>query len=214
MRKTVFSAFLLLSVLSILTGCDDENSSSDSMNSSIEISSVVTNEEVEMEETSEVTATVITTQTEVTTTIETTTQIETTISTEELTTEEETESETEISSIYEMAYELKFKEYSLYYLIDTDEKIVRSFATNSNSVYYGEYNGSIDTKMDIYYPGEGLDFHEYIKEKKKGNDYYVLVVTENDPNFLYPAEFRKCDVEKAESVLNQEGYHDSNHWRY
>ena len=206
MKKTV--AFLVLSVLSFsLAGCAETDDSSKTSLVSNSSNSAI--EETVIEEKTDFNNETLTT-TEQTTEKETeSTTVQPTIETtaEATTAEESTISE----SIYDIAFKLKNNEYSVYYLIDTDSAIARSFTTNDTSVSYGTCTGSLDSILDIYYPGEGLDFHEYIKEKENGNDSLVLVTNENDPNFEYAAELRKCDVEEAELILNQSEYHDINH---
>lgn len=144
-----------------------------------------------------------------------TTQIETgEVSTEIVTENETTKAETQTerttestsTSVYDVAYKTKGKEYSCYWLIDFDSQTALYFLSNETFIDYGTITGSFDTMIDIYYPGEGMNYHEYLKEKKKGDDSIVLEYMENDSLFEYPLEIKKCDVEEAEAIMNQDGY--------
>lgn len=117
----------------------------------------------------------------------------------------ESESEATIApeaSVYEFAYKKAGPEYTLYYLIDTDEKIVRYFSTNDNGVLVGTYTGDLDEGIDILYTGG--DMHEQIQFENANDDSSVILTTPDGFEWTY----LKTDVSEAEEILNQDGYHD------
>ena len=57
----------------------------------------------------------------------------------------------EIDSIYDIAYVRELNEYSLYYLIDMDSKIVRYFSTNDTGVQVGTISGEMNSGMKMYF---------------------------------------------------------------
>lgn len=117
----------------------------------------------------------------------------------------ESESEATVAteaSVYEYAYKKTFTEYTLYYLIDTDEKVVRYILTNDTGVLVGTYTGDLDKGIDILYSGG--EMHEQIQFENEGDD-ASIVVTGPDG---FDSIFLKTDVSEAEEILNQDGYHD------
>lgn len=105
-------------------------------------------------------------------------------------------------SIYELAYEKSNEEYSIYYLIDIDEKIIRNFTTNDTGVLYGTYTGSLNSGIDINY--NGGDMHEQIQFNSKDDDSSITLI---DPNG-FDWQFNKTSVSKVEEIINQDGYKD------
>jgi hypothetical protein len=105
-------------------------------------------------------------------------------------------------SIYNLAYEKKGKEYSVYWLIDTDGKIVRSFTSNDNGVYFGKYIGELNYEIDVHYTVD--DIHDYIRYEYMNDD--ASIVIKDMYGFEYKAV--KTDVSIAETILIQDGYHD------
>ena len=148
-----------------------------------------------------------------------TTQIETSEASTEIVTEKESlEVETKMEAatetikalVFDVAYKIEGKEYSCYWLIDFDSKTTLYFLSNETFIDYGTMTGSFATMIDIYYQGEGMNYHEYLKEKKKGDDSIVLEYMEDDPLFEYPIELKKCDVEEAKTIMKQEIYRITN----
>ena len=120
----------------------------------------------------------------------------------------EVTTETQNTSVYDAAYKLKgkgYNPYDCYYLFDFDNHIAYSFTSNDNGIMMGKYTGDFEEMIDLYYSGEGLNFHDYIREKKKGDDSTILVTVGDDPMDMY-AEYKKSDVEEAEAIMNQDGY--------
>jgi len=120
-----------------------------------------------------------------------------------LTTKAESESvaiSTELESVYDFAYIVSFKDYALYYLIDTDEKVVKYFQTNDTGVLAGTYTGDLDNGIDISYSGG--DLHQLMRYQNVYDDSSIIVT---DPNG-YEFTCLKTSVSEAEKILNQDGY--------
>ena len=113
---------------------------------------------------------------------------------------EKTDTADESKSIYDLAYKIVNDEYSVYYLIDTDDHQICTFATHDTSIQRAPYTGNLDDGIDIDY-GEGG--HELLKNKEPGNDEIVLITPGSDTKFEYAAEFSKTTVEEAERALNR-----------
>lgn len=105
-------------------------------------------------------------------------------------------------SVYEYAYKKVGPEYTLYYLIDTDEKIVRYFSTNDNGVLVGTYTGDLDEGIDILYSGG--DMHEQIRFENASDDSSIILTDPSGFEWVYV----KTEVSEAEEILNQDGYFD------
>lgn len=103
-------------------------------------------------------------------------------------------------SVYDFAYIKSNKEYAIYYLIDTDEKVVKNFLTNDMRVLVGTYTGDFDNGIDIRYFGG--DMHEKIKFQNADDDSAIILT---DPNG-FEWTFLKTSVSEAEKILNQDGY--------
>lgn len=117
---------------------------------------------------------------------------------------EESESEEVIAeeSVYEFAYKKAGPEYTLYYLIDTDEKVVRYFSTNDTGVLVGTYTGDLIEGIDILYTGGNM--HEQIQFENASDDSSIILT---DPAG-FEWTFSKTSVSEAEEILNQDGYQD------
>lgn len=105
-------------------------------------------------------------------------------------------------SVYEYAYKKAGPEYTLYYLIDTDEKVVRYFSTTDTGVLVGTYTGDLDKGIDILYSGG--DMHEQIQFENANDDSSIIVTGPDGFESIYV----KADISEAEGILNQDGYHD------
>ena len=113
----------------------------------------------------------------------------------------------ESPSIYECAYALTNNEYSVYYLFDFDQKIVRNFVTNDTGVLVGTFTGDFNSGLNIWYDyDEG--FGDTFKYKTANNDSIVVLI--DDMGF--EIEFLKASVAEAEAIINQPGYHDMNYY--
>ena len=100
--------------------------------------------------------------------------------------------------VYEYAFIRGNMEYQMYYVFDTDDMVVRRFVTNDTGVMVGSFTGDAETGFEI-------TWKENWKEKFKVLDERKAVLIDKDGAEW---EYRKVDVEDAESVLNQPGYHD------
>lgn len=109
------------------------------------------------------------------------------------------------NSIYDAAYIRKFPEYSLYFLIDTDDKIVKWFSTNDVSAWSGTYTGDLNSGIKIYYDFDG-GIEETLRYKSAGDD---SIVIETDPNG-FDWEYNKVDIAEAEAALDRLGNMDMN----
>lgn len=105
-------------------------------------------------------------------------------------------------SVYEFAYKKTGPQYTLYYLIDTDEKVVRYFSTNDTGVLVGIYSGELNDEIDILYTGGNM--HEQIRFENAGDDSSIVVTGSDGFDWTYS----KTNVSEAEEILNQDGYHD------
>lgn len=117
----------------------------------------------------------------------------------------ESESEATVAteaSVYEFAYKKAGPEYTLYYLIDTDEKVVRYFSTNDTGVMVGTYTGDLDKGIDILYTGG--DMHEQIQFENASDDSSIILTDPSGFEWVYV----KTEVSEAEEILNQDGYQD------
>lgn len=105
---------------------------------------------------------------------------------------------TPVSSVYDYAYIKQGKEYSNYYLIDTDKKTVKSF-TSDESGFTGTYIGDLNKGIDVRYSVD--EMHEQIKFAKPNDDSSIIVT---DPNG-FKWTFIKTSITEAEKILNQNG---------
>ncbi len=109
----------------------------------------------------------------------------------------------EIDSIYDIAYVRELNEYSLYYLFDMDNKIVRYFSTNDTGVQLGTISGEMNSGMKMYIDyGDG--FSETLKYKTAHND-SIAILTDSSG---FEWEYKKTDVAAAEAIIKQPGYSD------
>ena len=113
-----------------------------------------------------------------------------------------TEIET-VSSVYEYAFVKKGKEYSIYYVFDTDTHIVKNFSTDETSIWVGTFSGDFDSGLiEMAWEDGDLKWTEAFRISG-GN----AVLIDND-GFTDP--YSAVSVEEAERIMNQEGYHESN----
>jgi hypothetical protein len=107
-------------------------------------------------------------------------------------------SNTSALSVYDYAYIKPGKEYSNYYLIDTDKKTVKSFSTD-DSGFTGTYTGDLKNGIDILYSVDKI--REQIKFAKANDDSSIIVT---DPNG-FKWTFTKTSIAEAEKILNKNG---------
>lgn len=93
------------------------------------------------------------------------------------------------SSEYDLAYAQIFKEYSVYYMIDIDNKKVINFVTNDTSILEGTYTGDINSKIEVYY--SSYDYTETLEFTKGG---MILI-----DDLGYEIEYIEVTVYEAES---------------
>ena len=123
------------------------------------------------------------------------------LSKKEPTTEEETTKKAESSSetseeksSNEEAYVRRLKQYSLYYIFNTEDKTVKCFGTNDTSVQEGTYTGDFENGVDIYWPKE--DYHEGFRHKDGSKKAYWI----DADNVEW--DYEVCEVSEAQRVLD------------
>ena len=113
---------------------------------------------------------------------------------------EETESTTEPDtpkSEYEKAYIRDLNNYDLYYMFDTDTKTVVYFGTNDSYVDKGTYTGDFSNGVKITW-----DHGEWTEKFIHKSGSYATLIDGNG----FDWEFKVCDVEKAQRILNDLQY--------
>lgn len=123
---------------------------------------------------------------------------------------DDTEKPVEKHSDYELAYIQPGPEYSLYFLIDTDKKIVWWYGSDEGSmVLRGTYTGNLNDGIDIVWPGlgnSGEDIHEQIRYQTRRDDSSIIYTTHNGTEL---DSFVKDSPSAAEDILiGQEEYRD------
>ena len=103
--------------------------------------------------------------------------------------------------IYEYAYKRICKDYTIYFVFDMDKKIARNFVTNDLGVISGTITGSLETEIKIRYTEEWVETFRLknLKDRRTA----ILI-----DHYGFEFEYEIADVEEAESVLRQDGYHD------
>lgn len=108
-------------------------------------------------------------------------------------------------SIYDVALVRKLNDYSVYYLIDLDEKVARYFSTDDTGVLVGKVSGALSSGLTITYTYDGSTWSEKITYCD-GSKTRVTLVDGNG----FDWEFTVTDIESAEKILEKPGYHDMN----
>lgn len=104
-----------------------------------------------------------------------------------------------------MALVRKLNDYSVYYLIDLDEKVARYFSTDDTGVLVGKVSGALSSGLTITYTYDGSTWSEKITYCD-GSKTRVTLVDGNG----FDWEFTVTDIESAEKILEKPGYHDMN----
>lgn len=107
-----------------------------------------------------------------------------------------------MATMYELAYEKKGPEYSIFLLIDEDAKIVRNFSSHDMGVLVGTYKGDFSKEANVHY--KGGDMHNFLRFGAE-DDNSTLMLKDMD-GFEY--EYIRTEVSEAIEVLNQDGYKD------
>ena len=100
-------------------------------------------------------------------------------------------------SIYDLAYMLRGREYSLYMLFDTDEGVILSYSSAEHYIEEYTYKGDLSSGADIDM-GPDYEGAKSTARYKGGNDSRLTVVYEGDAT-----EWEKIDVTEAEAVLEK-----------
>jgi len=103
-----------------------------------------------------------------------------------------------VDTEYDYAFARYGDQYSVYYVFDTQNGIVRSFATNDYGVMAGTFTGKLEKGVTISWT---KDWEEQFQIKSNGKA--VLVDVDG-----FAFEFETCDVSEAVEILNQDGYED------
>ena len=102
-----------------------------------------------------------------------------------------------LKQVYEFAYEIRHENFSVFLLIDTDEKTVRRFATNDTTILPGKYKGKLEESADVQFLGGkarvSLRF-------AKQNDPAVLIMRDMDG---VDWAWQQTEVARAAAVLGQ-----------
>lgn len=105
-----------------------------------------------------------------------------------------------MAEVYELAYEIRHSNFSVFLLIDTNEKTVLRFASNDSTILLGRYKGSPDKEADVHFTGGKA--HVYLRFAAK-DDPAVLIMRDMD-GVDWP--WRQAEVKDAVRVLRQGNY--------
>lgn len=97
-------------------------------------------------------------------------------------------------SEYELAFEKNFSSYSLYLMVDTDEKTVVQFGTDDTYLYRGNYSGDLSSGVTINW-NHG-QFTEQFTYEDGGTSGSLI-----DPTGTV-VDYSICDIESAQSILD------------
>ena len=104
-------------------------------------------------------------------------------------------------SVTAFAYVKHMPAYDYYYYLDLEEKTSRSFASDSNSMYFGTLSGSLEDGLEVCYAEDY--WYEDIYLKKAG-DYSTIIVHDRDLDSN--SEFERMDASVLKAIIN-----DGNH---
>lgn len=105
-----------------------------------------------------------------------------------------------LTAMYDLAYQRKGQEYSLYLLIDTDSKLVKNFGTSDKGVLVGKYKGDLKKEADVHYIGGNM--HDYLRFSTEDST-NTLIMKDMDG---FEWEWLQVDVASAVEILSQPGY--------